>query len=292
MGATMLTLTRTAAVLHLDDEACRNAARVGAKAANLSALAGVHRIPPGFVLTAEAVEACRGNLDRDLTGAVLGAYEQLLGGQDPLECAVAVRSSAIGEDGAEASFAGQHETYLNIRGKTHLLDAIERCLESARNQRALAYRRQHGIDEAGVPMAVFVQRLVRADIAGVIFSANPISGARDEVMINASWGLGESIVGGTVTPDTFVVSRKTGAITERRVATKLRMTICSEDGTVEAPVPRFLQGVACLDDGMIGEMTRLAEKLEAVMGWPVDVECCVADGQLHLLQCRPITGLV
>lgn len=288
----MLTLTRTTAVLRLEDDACRDASRVGAKAANLSVLGGVHRIPPGFVLTADAIAAAAGCLNTDLTGDLLAAYDQLLGGQDPLECAVAVRSSAVGEDGADASFAGQHETYLNIRGERQLIEAVERCLESARNQRALAYRRQHGIDESGVPMAVFVQRLVRADVAAVVFSANPISGARDEVMINASWGLGESIVGGTVTPDTFVVSRATGTVIERRIAQKLRMTICGEDGTVEAPVPRVLQSVPCLSDDAIGEMMRMAEKLEAVMGWPVDVECCIADGLLHLLQCRPITGLV
>jgi len=122
---------------------------------------------------------------------------------------VAVRSSALDEDGAGASFAGQHETYLNVVGAAAVAEAVARCWASVRSSRALEYRRRQGFPLDGARIAVLVQQLIPADVSSVVFSANPVTGSRDEVMINASWGLGESIVGGTVTPDTYVVRRRT-----------------------------------------------------------------------------------
>jgi pyruvate,water dikinase len=197
----------------------------------------------------------------------------------------------VDEDGAGASFAGQHETYLNIVGSDAILQAVARCWESARSERALDYRRQQGLSIGRVQLAVLVQQLIASDVSAVVFSANPVTGQRDEVVINASWGLGESLVGGTVTPDTFVVRKSDRTVTDRTIAEKQRMTVAVPGGTLEVNVPRFLRREATLDDGQAAEMAQLALTLEAAMGWPVDVECAYARGELYLLQCRPITTL-
>jgi phosphoenolpyruvate synthase/pyruvate phosphate dikinase len=133
--------------------------------------------------------------------------------------------------------------------------------------------------------------LVAADVAAVVFSANPVTGDRDEVMINASWGLGESIVGGTVTPDTFIVRKSDLAVVGRIIAEKQRMTVSAPGGTHEVDVPRFLRNTASLSDEQVIEIAELTLTLEGTMKYPVDVECAYAGGDLYLLQCRPITTL-
>jgi phosphoenolpyruvate synthase/pyruvate phosphate dikinase len=204
---------------------------------------------------------------------------------------VAVRSSAVDEDGDVASFAGQHETYLNIAGVDAIVAAVRRCWKSALTPRALAYRRERGLATDRVGLAVLIQQLVAADVAAVLFSANPLTGARDEIVINASWGLGESIVGGTVTPDTYVARKAGGALLSRTLAEKRRMTVAVRGGTREVDVPRLLQAQPTLSDAQVAELAALAGSLEQGMGWPVDVECAYASGTLYLLQCRPITTL-
>jgi len=204
---------------------------------------------------------------------------------------VAVRSSALDEDGAGASFAGQHETYLNVVGAQAVAEAVARCWASVRSSRALQYRRQHGFALDGFRIAVLIQQLVHADVSSVMFSANPVTGNRDEVMINASWGLGESIVGGTVTPDTYVVRKADMATVSRRIAEKRRMTVMATDGTCEVEVPRFLRMQPTLGQEQLMEMAQLGVALERRMGHPVDVECAYHAGKLFLLQCRPITTL-
>jgi phosphoenolpyruvate synthase/pyruvate phosphate dikinase len=208
------------------------------------------------------------------------------------ELVVAVRSSAVDEDGATASFAGQHETYLNIVGADAIIQAVTRCWESARSERALEYRRKQGLSVERLQLAVLVQQLVASDVSAVVFTANPITGSRAEIMINASWGLGESIVGGTVTPDTLIVRKSDLAITSRTIADKQRMTISVPGGTSEVDVPRFLRGQTSLSDEQAIEMAQLALTLEATMNRPVDIECAYAGGKLYLLQCRPITTLM
>jgi phosphoenolpyruvate synthase/pyruvate phosphate dikinase len=202
-----------------------------------------------------------------------------------------VRSSAVDEDGEAASFAGQHETFLNIVGADSIVKAVTRCWESARAERALEYRRRQGLSVESLKLAVLVQQLVASDVSAVVFSANPITGNREEILINASWGLGESIVGGTVTPDTFVVRKSDLAITGRIIVDKQRMTVAIPGGTKEVDVPRFLRDQASLDDEQVIEMAQLALTLEATMSYPVDMECAFAGGKLYLLQCRPITTL-
>ena len=288
-------------IVWFGEPACADVALAGGKAGSLSRLAASYRVPPGFCVTTTAYAAAMSNsasgsmgtgaLPDSLSAAVAAAYQSLAYRVDQREPAVAVRSSAADEDGGDSSFAGQHETYLNISGAEAVLDAIGRCWASATTARALDYRRQQGLAVSGVRLAVLVQQLIAADSAAVVFSANPITGRRDEVVINANWGLGESIVGGTVTPDTYVVGKADLALRSRQVAEKRRMTVPIPGGTREVDVPRLLRSQPCLDDTQAAEAADLARSLEAAMGWPVDVECAFRDGTLYLLQCRPITTL-
>ena len=140
-------------------------------------------------------------------------------------------------------------------------------------------------------MAVLVQQLVPSDVSAVVFSANPITGSRDEIMINANWGLGESIVGGTATPDMFIVHKEQMRIASREIARKTSMTVMTNGGTADAEVPAELQSKPSLTDDEIAEMAGLAISLEKMNGHAVDVECAIATNKLYLLQCRPITTL-
>lgn len=290
-------------LLWLGHPDCHDVNRVGAKAANLSRLAASYRIPPGFCVTAEAYSRWA-----ELTGsghpaspnqaippvlynALASAYRGLAdmcGVSDP---SVAVRSSAVDEDGATRSFAGQYETYLNIVGADAVAEAVVRCWTSVHTERTLAYRREQGLSVEGVRLAVLVQQLVPADASAVVFSANPVTGSRDEVVINAGWGLGESIVSGSVTPDTYVIRKADLAVVSRDIAEKRRMTVLAPEGTHEVPVPHRHQRAPSIDDGQVVELARLGMALESTMGWPVDIECAYRGRELSLLQCRPITAL-
>ena len=204
---------------------------------------------------------------------------------------VAVRSSAADEDSGGASFAGQHETYLNVRGADNVATSVARCWRSLWLPRALSYRREQGLSVEGARLAVLVQQLVPAQMSGVLFSANPVTSARDEAVLTVSWGLGESIVGGTVSPDTYVVRKRPLAMLSRQIGVKRRMTVMTPAGTEEAPVPDGLQTLPVLDDALVYDAVLLGVRLEEEMGWPVDVELAWHDSALYLLQCRPITAL-
>ena len=276
-------------LLWLGDPKSFDAGLVGGKAANLSRLARMyHRVPDGFSLPVTAMDEAH---PLDLRDEITCAISDLMACHGLNEFIAAVRSSAVDEDGATASFAGQHESYLNIVGADAIIQAITLCWESARSERALKYRRQQGLSVKRPQLAVLVQQLVSSDVSAVIFSANPITGSRDEIMINASWGLGESIVGGTVTPDTFIVHKTDLAITSRIIADKQHMTVSTAGATHEVDVPRFLRAQASLNDEQIVEMAKLALTLEVTMERAVDIECAYAGGKLYLLQCRPITTL-
>ena len=140
-------------------------------------------------------------------------------------------------------------------------------------------------------MATLVQQLVPSEASAVVFGANPITGNREEVAINASWGLGESIVGGTVTPDTFVIRKADLAIVTAEIGDKTSMTVPVPGGTQEIDVPAQSQRQPSITNEQVVEMARLAIELEAKMGWPVDIECAYYQGHLYLLQCRPITTI-
>ncbi len=276
-------------LLWLGDPQSFDAALVGGKAANLSRLARMHhRVPDGFCLPVTVLD--QGH-PFDLRDEIDRAISDLMTCHRLPELLVAVRSSAVEEDSAMVSFAGMHETYLNVAGTEAILQAIVRCWESARSHRALEYRRQRGLSLEKVQLALLVQQLIVSDISIVAFSMNPVTLNRAEVVINASWGLGESLVSGTVTPDTFVVRKSDLEVTSQNIADKGRMTVAVSGGTREVDAPNFLRMKACLSDEQLIEVTQLTLSLEATMGYPVDVECSYAGGKLYLLHCRPITTL-
>ncbi len=204
-------------------------------------LAAVSAAIPDQPATLEEVSSRIGELFKqrampdELAEAIRQAYAALGGG----DAAVAVRSSATAEDLPGASFAGQQETYLNIRGAEAVLEAVQECWASLWTGRAIAYRLRQGIPPESVALAVVVQLLVPAEAAGVLFTANPLTGRRSEAVINAAWGLGEAIVGGRVTPDTVTVDKLKGGVIRRETAEKQVMTVRRENGTEEQPGSQF-----------------------------------------------------
>jgi len=272
----------------LGEADCCDPAQVGGKAGNLSRLARIYPVPPGFCLTADVLVQHR---QADYRESLLRAYAKLEDIVGQAEPGVAVRSSGIDEDGQSASFAGQYETFLNVQGPGAVLAAVERCLHSGFASRVLEYRLQNDLNSADNRLAVLVQQLVPADVSAVIFSANPINGRRDEIVITASWGLGESVVGGTVTPDTYIVRRSSEMSITAQISDKARMTVPTPTGTREVPVPRLLRKERTLTDAQLVEMAQMANALENEMGYAVDLECAWHRGKLFLLQCRPITTL-
>jgi pyruvate,water dikinase len=226
-------------------------------------------------------------LPDDIAALIQKSYLELGAGDPP----VAVRSSATAEDLPGLSFAGQQETYLNVCGAEQVLAAVKRCWASLWTARALGYRARQGIRPEDVSIAVVVQQLVPADAAGVLFTANPVTGARDQMMINAAWGLGEAIVGGEVTPDTIVVDRQTGAIESLHIADKDVMTVRLPEGTGEEPVPTERRRQAALPTAQAAELVRLGLEIEQLYGQPMDIEWAMGDKRIFIVQARPITSL-
>ena len=210
---------------------------------------------------------------------------------DMNDAAVAVRSSATAEDLPDASFAGQQDTYLNIHGEAVVLDAIQRCWASLWTARAIAYRLKNNIDQESVALAVVVQELVPADAAGVMFTANPLNGQRDQAVINAAWGLGEAIVSGMVTPDTITIDKGTEHIVQQQIAEKMVMTVRTPDGTQERPVPGGLKNKPALSQAQAAELAKLGTQVEGLYDRPMDIEWALSDGKFALVQARPITSL-
>ncbi len=227
----------------------------------------------------------RGIVPDRVAAAVHAAYEQLPG-QQP---AVAVRSSATAEDLPEASFAGQQDTYLHIIGAIDVLSAVKRCWGSLWTARAMAYRAKQGLAPEAVALAVVVQPLVDASSAGVLFTLNPVSGRRDEQVINATWGLGEALVSGRVNPDTLIVDRETGVIKELLIGDKEWMTAPAAAGTSEEKVADERRGLSVLTPEQAAELARLGREIETHFGAPQDIEWAIADGRIAILQSRPIT---
>jgi phosphohistidine swiveling domain-containing protein len=228
-----------------------------------------------------------------MPGALADAVRAAFAGL-PGNAAVAVRSSATAEDLPSASFAGQQETVLNVRGEEALLHAVRQCWASLWTARAMAYRAQQAIAPDAVAMAVVVQQMVHADVAGVLFTANPNTGARDEVLVEASFGLGEAVVAGAVTPDTFVLDRESLSVEATRLGTKETMIVGSEDGetTRSQPVPAARRREAALPESLLIELAALGLLVEQhCNGTPQDIDWAVADGRIWLLQARPITDL-
>lgn len=253
----------------------------GGKAAQLgSALRAGLPVPPGFALAHEHVDEIAA-IDADTAPDHIAAAFASLAGP------VAVRSSAIGEDGAGASFAGQHATVLGVTCARSLLLAIRKVRESAHAPSALAYRKRLGLE--GLPrMAIVVQRLIDADTAGVLFTRNPLSGD-DERVIEAAWGLGEIVVAGLVTPDRYRIARD-GTIKERVAGEKdIAIRLRADGGTHEEPIDDDRVSALCLSDDDLQSLHDLALRCEAHASAPQDIEFAFAAGRLYLLQRRAIT---
>ncbi|GAA2791338.1 PEP/pyruvate-binding domain-containing protein [Saccharopolyspora taberi] len=282
---------------------------VGGKAANLGELlAAGAAVPPGFCLTTRCYdEVCapavaellpglpgtapeirdrlaRAELPAALADAVTAAYARL--GTD---VPVAVRSSATAEDLPHASFAGQQDTYLNVIGPDQLLTAVRHCWSSLWTDRAVAYRDANGIDHRAVRLAVVVQRMVDAEVSGVLFTANPVTGRRGEAVIDANTGLGESVVSGAVNPDHFVVDTATGSVLSREPGEKTVSVRPAPGGGTRTVAG---DGGLSLDDDQLRALAAAGEKAESHFGAPQDVEWAIdAEGVPWLTQSRPITTL-
>jgi rifampicin phosphotransferase len=204
--------------------------------------------------------------------------------------AYAVRSSATAEDLPSASFAGQQDTYLNIRGEKSLLDAIRKCWASLFTDRAIAYRSKNGFDHRHVYLSVVVQRMVQPEISGILFTADPVNGNRLVTSIDASYGLGEALVSGLVTADLYKVRQ--GEIISKNISSKKVMIESVPDGgTIKRDIPEEKQNKQVLTDKQILSLAELGKCIEQHFGSPQDIEFCVEDGKFFVVQSRPITSL-
>jgi rifampicin phosphotransferase len=298
----------------------------GGKAANLGELTQAgFPVPPGFCVTTQAytlvaeeaglepllakLAAARADDIINLAAVAAKARARLLANPVPERVAeairkaygelehdaavpVAVRSSATAEDLPFASFAGQQETYLNIIGLEALLDAVRRCWASLWTDRAVSYRASLGIDPRVVHLAVAVELLVDAAVAGVLFTADPLTGRRRQAVIDASPGLGEAVVSGAVNPDHFVVQTATGEIVERRLGEKRLAVRATAGGGTQQVELTSGNTEACLSDEQLRALAALGARVEAHYGAPQDIEWAIdATGKCWLVQSRPITTL-
>ncbi|MEO8177860.1 MAG: rifamycin-inactivating phosphotransferase [Deltaproteobacteria bacterium] len=297
---------------------------VGGKGANLGELSRLEgiRVPDGFCVSTDAFQRVLGTapaisdlLDRlallkaedrtaigELSAAIRGVIEGIAIPQDVQEAitrfltqlgeheAYAVRSSATAEDLPGASFAGQQDTYLNVIGTSAILKHISRCWASLFSERAVAYRRQHGFDQRQVQMAVVVQKMLFPQAAGVSFSADPVTGNRKVTSIEAGFGLGEALVAGLVNADRYQV--RDAQVIAKAIATKQLATWALEGGgTEERALEPGQQNRQVLTDAQIVRLARLGRQIEAHFGRPQDIEWCLVEAELYIVQSRPITTL-
>ncbi len=302
-------------------------AQVGGKGGSLGELqrAGI-AVPPGFVVTTLAFERCLEALERnapvrstiealaaeDLTAiaevsrALRSRIEQAVLPPDVLDeissaharlcadarSAVAVRSSATTEDAADASFAGLQDTYLWVKGAADTVRMVRRCWGSLYSVESISYRRQRGIPEHNVAMAVVVQTMVNARSAGVMFTRSPTTGDRSVITVEGAWGLGSAVVGGEVTPDRWVIAKITGEISARAISDKaIQHAPCDAGGIETLPVADDLRRAACLSDEELQRLRDIARRVERHYGRAQDIEWAVerSSGQILLLQSRPET---
>jgi pyruvate, water dikinase len=314
-------------VVGLDDPAAADTAVVGGKGAGLHRLVALGgRVPAGFVVSTAAFAAALGEgvdveaplrelgpeapldvleqaadraraalLDAAGSSPVLDAVREAYVARVGADTRVAVRSSAVGEDAAGASFAGEHDTYLELRGPDAVADAVARCWASLYTARAISYRQRAAVGGGAGAMAVVVQEMVRARAAGVFMTLNPANGDRSTVVCEAVWGLGEPLVSGEVTPDRYVIDKISGEVVRREIAVKTTRLTRTEDGpgTVVADVPPDDRERPCLDDAELAALLAVARRIERDAGVPQDGEFAVADpggaDAVHLLQTRPET---
>ena len=305
-------------VVSLDETVCLQVEVSGGKGSSLGRMrAAGMPVPPGFVVTADAMRrslAESGNLEEveslvsafaedgsdaharsihdlvmasspgsDLTDEITRAYETL--GDSVF---VAVRSSACAEDSDTASFAGQQETFLNVIGAMEVLHRIVECWASFFSERALFYRKAKG-SLADLGMAVVVQKQLTADKSGVLFTTDPIRQRRDQMVIEAAYGLGEAVVSGLVTPDNYV-ARRDGRLKKAHVGRQDSMIVRSDaGGTMTVNVEEDMAVAQVLDETEIAQLVAVGVELESAFGGPQDIEWAFEDGELYVLQSRPIT---
>ncbi len=308
------------------DPACTDVVQAGGKGASLARLAAAGLpVPPGFVVTSaafatflaetgleETIRAVLATIDPEqrrtlevaadelrrriveapipleLDAAIAAAYAEL-GHGEPV--AVAVRSSAVAEDSQHASFAGQQETFLDVRGVDALLERVRACWASFFSPRALFYRAKKGSLE-DLAFAVVVQELVVPDKAGVLFTADPVQRRRDVLVVEAVWGFGEALVSGEAIPDHYEIERASGRVVRTIVPVKRSMLVRADGGgLVERPVPEHQQRDRVLDDRELAVLRALADHVERSFGLPQDVEWAMAGEELFVLQSRPITTI-
>jgi pyruvate, water dikinase len=302
-------------VLRFQEPGCREVAAAGGKGASLARMADLGLpVPPGFVVPAGALEASlsdggqelRGTLAGDAGGAAAAerAQAQVLAAEPPeplLEAiamahgelgddpAVAVRSSACAEDSEAASYAGQQETYLHVRGIGDVVRRTRDCWASFFSERAIFYRARKGSLE-DLRMAVVVQRMVAAEVAGVLFTCDPVRRRRDRMVVEAVFGLGEAAVSGQVTPDHFVLARD-GTVKRRRIAMQpFAVESAPGGGTAARELAAGEGGAPTLDEEQLRALARLGADLEERLGTPQDIEWAIEDGELYVLQARPVTA--
>ena len=287
-------------LLHFGDEACLEVPRAGGKGASLARMTGLGLpVPPGFVVSADVLtevvdaEELRAALpDHERAQAIVAgahvpdevaeAYAAL--GDDP---PVAVRSSACAEDSETASYAGQQETFLHVRGADAVRDRVRDCWASFFSERAIFYRQKMGsLDDLG--MAVVVQRMVRAEVAGVLFTCDPVRGRRDRMVVEAVLGLGEAAVSGQVTPDHYVLKRD-GTVRKAQIAQQPLAVVPVEGGGVEERELGPEGGEQKLGEEQLRELAKLGDDLEQRLGGPQDIEWALEGGELYVLQARPVT---
>lgn len=226
---------------------------------------------------------------QDMAEDIVKHYAKIGAGREP----VAVRSSGTAEDLDDASFAGQQETFLFVIGNDDVVRFIKECWASLYNDRAIFYRREKKFDERSISIAVVVQRMVSAQKAGVMFTSNPITNDYNTVVLEAAWGLGEAIVSGIVTPDNLWIDKRSGEVTTEYISEKETMVVrlSERGGTKEEPVPEELREAPVLTDAERDRLVELARKIEDFYKKPEDIEWAIVDGQVYLLQSRPITTM-
>ena len=258
-------------IYSLDNSAAQDPHITGGKANALARLlAAKFLVPEGFVVT--DIKDVGPELETRLEPGAL----------------YAVRSSGYSEDSTNASFAGQYESVLGVRGFSSVSHAIARCFDSFSNSRLAVYRQNRSTGHSGG--AVIVQRLVEAEAAGVAFTVEPVTGACDRVLIESNFGLGESVVGGHVNPDGFTVIKDTGEIADRRIRDKRFKSALDLDGVRLEPVAQNMSRQPSLTDDAVRAVATLARRVEEFYASPVDIEWAWKDQQAWLLQARPVTA--
>ena len=294
----------------------------GGKGANLGEMtaAGIP-VPKGFVITADAYREFlkENNIDeiilRVLTEAqtdeqallsAVGIFrKKIITGHFPAQlekeirnkyaelgeaARVAVRSSATAEDLPDASFAGQQETYLNVHGIEAVLIQIRHCYASLWGERAVRYRFNQGYNQSAVAIAVVIQEMVESEKSGVLFTVNPVTQNKDEMQINASYGLGESVVSGRVTADSYIVN-KSGDVLEVTIGTKETQIVYADKNTKGESVSEEKRTAQALNDTEIAALVSAALKIEKHYGMPMDIEWAIQKNEIYILQARAITTL-